>query len=121
MRTAPSSARSSWSRCAASRRRPGFSRACAISPARPARSSSSFVQPDEATLATLFTQDMLDRGYLAFHQFKPSFAHQPAHVEQYIGAVDASFAMIADAIRAGDAAARLNGPVVRRGFYRLTS
>jgi glutamate-1-semialdehyde 2,1-aminomutase len=87
----------------------------------PSLAHFSFDHPDEPTLTTLFTQDMLDRGYLAFNQFKPSFAHQPAHVETYLTAVDESFAMIADAIRAGDAATRLNGPVVRRGFYRLTS
>lgn len=81
----------------------------------------AFEYPDEATLTTLFVQDMLDRGYLAYNQFKPSFAHQPAHIEQYLTAVEATFAMIAEAVKAGDAAARLNGPVVRRGFYRLTS
>jgi len=31
------------------------------------------------------------------------------------------FAIIADAVKAGDVTARLNGPVARRGFYRLTS
>ena len=87
----------------------------------PSLAHLSFDHPDEATLMTLFTQTMLERGYLACHQFKPSFAHQDAHVDAYSRAVEASFAVIGDAIRAGDAAARLNGPVVRRGFYRLTS
>jgi glutamate-1-semialdehyde 2,1-aminomutase len=64
---------------------------------------------------------MLERGYLAYNQFKPSFAHQPSHVDAYMKAVDASFAMIADAIKAGDYASRLKGPAARRGFYRLTS
>jgi glutamate-1-semialdehyde 2,1-aminomutase len=64
---------------------------------------------------------MLERGYLAYNQFKPSFAHQPSHVDAYMKAVQSSFAMIADAIKAGDYAARLKGPSARRGFYRLTS
>src|SRR5262252_4221693 len=39
-----------------------------------------FNHPDEAALTTLFTQEMLERGYLAYNLFKPSFAHQPSHV-----------------------------------------
>jgi glutamate-1-semialdehyde 2,1-aminomutase len=80
-----------------------------------------FEHPDELTLMTLFTQDMLERGYLAFSQFKPSFAHQPAHVDAYMKATSASFAMIAEAVKTGDYASRLKGPSARRGFYRLTS
>src|SRR2546428_13413828 len=81
----------------------------------------SFQLPDEPPLTTLFTQVMLERGYLAYSQFKPSFAHQPSHVEAYIKAVGASFAMLAEAIACGNAPARLKGPCARRGFYRLTS
>ena len=87
----------------------------------PSLTHFGFDHPDEPTLTTLFTQEMLDRGYLAYNQFKPSFAHQPAHVTAYMNAVEATFATIADAVRAGDAASRLKGPCARRGFYRLTS
>ena len=87
----------------------------------PSLTHFGFDHPDEPLLTTLFTQDMLERGYLAYSQFKPSFAHQPAHVADYMTAVESSFAMIADAIRAGDYASRLKGPSARRGFYRLTS
>ena len=87
----------------------------------PSLTHFGFEHPDEPALTTLFTQDMLERGYLAYSQFKPSFAHQPSHVEAYMRAVEASFQMIADAIRAGDYASRLKGPCARRGFYRLTS
>jgi glutamate-1-semialdehyde 2,1-aminomutase len=87
----------------------------------PSLTHFGFEHPDEPTLTTLFTQDMLERGYLAYSQFKPSFAHQPSHIDAYMRAVDASFAMIAGAIRAGDYEARLKGPRARRGFYRLTS
>ena len=80
-----------------------------------------FDHPDEPTLSTLFTQDMLERGYLAYSQFKPSFAHQVSHVAAYMTAVEATFTMIAEAVRAGDSASRLKGPPARRGFYRLTS
>ncbi len=87
----------------------------------PSLTHFGFEHADEPLLTTLFTQDMLERGYLAYSQFKPSFAHQPSHVADYMKAVESSFSMIADAIRAGDYAARLNGPCARRGFYRLTS
>jgi len=87
----------------------------------PSLTHLEFVHPDELALMTLFTQDMLERGYLAFSQFKPSFAHQPSHVDAYMKAVGSSFAMIAEAVKTGDYASRLKGPSARRGFYRLTS
>lgn len=80
----------------------------------------SFTSQDDASLVTLFDQLLLERGYLAFNQFKPSFAHQESHVRGYLKAVDEAFAEIADALEANDIAKRLKGPVVRRGFYRLT-
>jgi len=87
----------------------------------PSLTHFGFDHPDELLLTTLFTKDMLERGYLAYNQFKPSFAHQPSHVAEYMKAVESSFATIADAIHAGDYPARLKGPCARRGFYRLTS
>jgi glutamate-1-semialdehyde 2,1-aminomutase len=87
----------------------------------PSLAHFAFQYPDEPTLTTLFTQEMIERGYLAYSQFKPSFAHQPSHVEAYLEAARSVFSTMAEAVKAGDAAARLNGPVARRGFYRLTS
>ena len=74
----------------------------------------------DAALSTLFCQLMLDRGYLAFTQFKPSFAHTDDHVKQYLKDVGEAFAIIAEAAKRGDAASRLRGPIARHGFYRLT-
>ncbi len=79
-----------------------------------------FEHQDEDVLTTLFTQEMLDRGYLAFNQFKPSFAHEPSHVAAYMSAVEATFAVIADAVAAGHSRKRLKSDCARRGFYRLT-
>jgi glutamate-1-semialdehyde 2,1-aminomutase len=87
----------------------------------PSLAHFAFQYPDEPALTTLFTQEMLDRGYLAYSQFKPSFAHQPSHIDAYLETLASSFAIIADAVEAGDAVARLNGPVAQRGFHRLTS
>lgn len=80
----------------------------------------SFTHQDDASLVTLFNQLLLERGYLAFNQFKPALAHQESHVRGYLKAVDEAFGEIAEALSANDVAKRLKGPVVRRGFYRLT-
>jgi glutamate-1-semialdehyde aminotransferase len=76
--------------------------------------------PDELPLTTLFTQLMLKRGYLAFHQFKPSFAHKENHVLDYLMKVSEVFPIIKEASDKGNAAELLEGPPARRGFYRLT-
>ena len=70
-------------------------------------------------LSTLFTQSMLEKGYLAFNQFKPSFAHQTHHVEQYLTSVKDAFTILAESVRHGDAESRLKGPPAQQGFYRL--
>jgi glutamate-1-semialdehyde 2,1-aminomutase len=69
---------------------------------------------------TLFTQLMLARGFLANQAFYATFAHQDAHVELYLEAVEAAFATVGKALRAGDVASQLAGPVAHAGFERLT-
>lgn len=86
----------------------------------PSLNHFSIDHPDAPTLQTLFVQEMLDRGYLAFPQFKPSLAHTDAAVKNYLKATGDAFDVLASAISKGDASARLRGPVARRGFYRLT-
>lgn len=86
----------------------------------PSLNHFSFKHAGEPELTTLFNQLMLEKGYLAFNQFKPSLAHTNVHVDAYLAAVDAAFTIVSDAVARGDAAARLKGPVARRGFYRLT-
>lgn len=75
---------------------------------------------DETVLRTLFTQIMLEKGYLAYSQFKPSFAHQEYHIEEYLADVMDTFTILTQAVAQGDAASRLKGPPAQRGFYRLT-
>ena len=77
---------------------------------------------DEQTpvLNTLFTQEMLDRGYLAKPAFYATLAHTDELVADYLVAIDGAFAAIADAVKKGDAAGRLRGPVAHGGFKRLT-
>ncbi|MCL5966101.1 MAG: aminotransferase class III-fold pyridoxal phosphate-dependent enzyme [Deltaproteobacteria bacterium] len=75
---------------------------------------------DAQALVTLFDQLMLENGYLAFNQFKPSFAHREEHVRNYLVAVEEAFTVIAEAVQKGDVFNRLYGPTARSGFYRLT-
>jgi len=75
---------------------------------------------DSRRLMTLFTQAMLDRGYLANGTFYPTCAHTPAHVERYLRTVDEVFALIKSAVAEGSVARQLRGPVAHSGFARLT-
>ncbi len=86
----------------------------------PSLSHFSFSHPEELALTTLLTQLMLERGYLAFNQFKPSFSHKEEHVEAYLRVLSEVFPIIAAAERNGDVRSLLKGPEARRGFYRLT-
>jgi len=86
----------------------------------PALSHIAFEYPNAQAVATLFTQLMLDKGFLASKGVYASYAHQPEHVELYLAALDEVFPEIAKAVAAGQVEARLNGPVAHAGFTRLT-
>ena len=86
----------------------------------PPLSHFSFVNPESATLTTLFIQLMLDRGFLASAQFYASYAHQPEHISAYLAAVDEAFGLIGRAEARGDTASLLRGAVKHSGFQRLT-
>jgi glutamate-1-semialdehyde 2,1-aminomutase len=79
-----------------------------------------FDSDDGLALTTLFTQIMLEKGFLAWNQFKPSYAHQTHHVDQYLAAVTDTFAVLAEAVAQDNVAGNLKGPPAQRGFYRLT-
>lgn len=81
----------------------------------------SFKCKDDLALMTLFTALMLERGFLAWGQFKPSFSHTVPDVEEYLKAFGDVLPIVASAIEKGDAADRLSGGIAKRGFYRLTS
>lgn len=84
--------------------------------------SFAFQHGDESpVLATLYTQCMLDQGFLAGGAFYPSLAHRPEHVDRALDATDRSFATLAAALVAGDAATRLRGPVASAGLRRTSA
>jgi glutamate-1-semialdehyde 2,1-aminomutase len=87
----------------------------------PALCNFSFSYGDDSRrLMTLFTQTMLDRGYLANGVFYPTCAHTPAHVEAYLQTVGEVFGFLKSVLDEGSLAQHLRGPVAHSGFARLT-
>jgi glutamate-1-semialdehyde 2,1-aminomutase len=75
------------------------------------------VQPQVAH--TLYTQLMLDRGFLASKAFYATYAHSDDHIAAFRHGVAESFAVLADALHQGTAESLLRGPVAHDGFRRL--
>ena len=68
---------------------------------------------------TLFTQLMLERGFLATRAFNTTFAHQDQLIEEYLQAAEEAFGVIAGALERGTVEDMLQGPVAHTGFARL--
>ena len=79
----------------------------------------NFEGPDALAAKTLFTQEMLKRGFLASNSLYASYAHTPAILKKYESAVGAVFGYIAKARKAGGVKKYLKGPVAHTGFQRL--
>jgi glutamate-1-semialdehyde 2,1-aminomutase len=73
-----------------------------------------------AALQTLFTQEMLDRGYLAASSVYVSLAHTDEVVDRYLDAADEAFMVLADAANKGDEMKRLRTKPKSDAFQRLT-
>lgn len=71
-------------------------------------------------IKTVFTQEMLKRGFLASNVVYVSYAHTEEIVDQYLHAADEVFGMIAKAVKSGSLEGLLDGPVCHSGFSRLT-
>ncbi|MDG1892001.1 MAG: aminotransferase class III-fold pyridoxal phosphate-dependent enzyme [Verrucomicrobiota bacterium] len=67
-------------------------------------------------LNTSFVIEMLTRGFLGFRQFKPSFSHSDAELEQYKVALDEVFRIISQSPEHRT----LSSPVAHTGFRRLS-
>ncbi len=70
-------------------------------------------------LRTLYTQLMLERGFLAGPSVYATLAHTDEILGLYGEAIDGVFGEIADALAIGDVQTRLKGPVAHTGFTRL--
>ncbi|MEM2618815.1 MAG: aminotransferase class III-fold pyridoxal phosphate-dependent enzyme [Candidatus Hadarchaeales archaeon] len=69
---------------------------------------------------TLFTQEMLQRGFLASKSFYVSYSHTEECIERYLENVAEVFGILARAIAGGRVKNMLKGPVAHAGFKRLT-
>ncbi len=86
----------------------------------PALTYFSFNYPNAQAIRTLFTQMMLERGYLATNAFYVTYAHQPSHLKTYNKEVEEVFDQLARAIEKEAVEKLLKGPIAHSGFQRLT-
>jgi glutamate-1-semialdehyde 2,1-aminomutase len=92
-----------------------------VYPAIPSMAMFTFdYGPESQAMRTLFTQEMLKRGYLASSSVYVSYVHETEHVDKYLGAADEVFGIVAKAQANGSIAEMLKGPVAHDGFKRLT-
>ena len=75
---------------------------------------------ESQALHTLFTQEMLGRGYLASKSVYVSYSHNEQNVERYMENVGEVFSILREAIDQNNVNELLKGPVAHAGFKRLT-
>ena len=80
----------------------------------------TFEHENSLALHTLFSQEMLKKGFLASKVVSVSYSHSEQHVEKYLECVDDVFQLIRNAIENRDVLDLLEGPVAHEGFKRLT-
>lgn len=78
-----------------------------------------FKYKEPLVLKSLYTQMMLERGFLATVALYSSFAHTDDHINKYLSATDEVFHEISKAIKSGNPEKLLKGPVCHSGFKRL--
>ncbi len=79
----------------------------------------AFIHEKGLELKTLYTQLMLEEGFLATTGFYASFAHKKEQIERYLMATNKCFAIIAKAIKNNSILETLKGEVCHAGFKRL--
>jgi len=75
---------------------------------------------ESQALYTLFTQEMLSRGFLATKGISTAYSHTEEHVTKYLENVDDVFGIMGEAIDKEKIRELLKGPVAHVGFKRLT-
>jgi len=87
----------------------------------PCLAQFSFDHELKEEMRTLYTQLMLERGFLAGYSIYPTMAHTEEIISLYGRAIDEVFGEIANALSTGNIKARLKGPVAHSGFRRLVT
>jgi len=79
-----------------------------------------FDYKDSQAIRTLFTQEMLQKGFLATDAFYASYAHQDKHLVAYLKALGVTFASLSQVVNDVDNVEKLlKGGVAQSGFQRL--
>jgi len=90
-----------------------------VDDAYPCLAHFAFADENATVLKTLYTQYMLDEGFLAGCAIYGTMGHTDEIIEKYEVAIDKVFAKIAKDIAGGHTEQSLNGPVSHTGFQRL--
>ena len=75
---------------------------------------------NKQAIGTLFTQEMLARGFLASRGLYCSYAHKKEHLDRYADACGEVFKLLKKAIDEKKVEKLLKGPIAHTGFQRLT-
>jgi glutamate-1-semialdehyde 2,1-aminomutase len=86
----------------------------------PPLSHFSLQVKDAQAVRTLFTQLMLERGFLASNAFYATYAQSDEDINKYSAAVMETFGDLIRAIDSGTVMKLLKGPIAHVGFSRLT-
>ncbi len=71
-------------------------------------------------IKTLLIQEMLKRGYLTSVSVYTNYSHTKEHVDNYLSNLNDVFALIKKALDNNNISHFLDGPIVHKGFQRLT-
>lgn len=85
----------------------------------PSLTTFAFDDRNSLQLHTLFTQEMLNRGFLASRSVYVSYSHSEDHVQRYLQCVDEVFELVKKAVESDNVSDLLTGPVAHEGFKRL--
>ena len=80
----------------------------------------SFEAKNPIALQTLYTQEMLGKGYLLGAAVYTTFAYSDEIIDRFIEDSSSVFATIKEAIESGDVKHYLKGEIAHAGFTRLT-
>lgn len=80
----------------------------------------AFEEKDAAALQTLYTQEMLKKGYLLGASVYTSYAYSEGMIDRFVADSDSVFALMRRAVSSGDTHSFLEGPPAYSGFKRLT-
>lgn len=86
----------------------------------PPLTTFAFNYDDGQALHTLFTQEMLNRGFLASKSVYVSYSHTEEHIDNYLENVGDVFEVLEMAVEKDTVHEILKGPVAHTGFKRLT-